>query len=246
MTFLGEFFSRHSKKHLNHTSGIRQNARTVGSIMTPRVDIIHADDTLKHQDVLDLLLSNKYQAIPVCHKTLDAVKGVVDFYTLNALSQAQQKRWQRYIKKPFFVPEAMYTLEAAQLLDETDAPFLLVVDEYGGVNGLITRRHLLRSLTHDHTSSQPCNLEKISQNMLIDGRMSLENFARRLPTMRPLVEPFMDLNIETMGGLACHLAGRLPRPGEHVIDETSQLSFRIVKVNKNTVESMTLAYPNTP
>jgi CBS domain containing-hemolysin-like protein len=246
MIFLRDFFSRHTKRHTVHTPSIQADTHTVANIMIPRVDVVYASDMLLCSDVFELLVKNKLQAIPVCHKTLDNVKGVIDFYTLSTLSKIQQKQWQRHIKQPLFIPRAMRSFDAAHMLDKTEAPFLLVVDEYGGVDGLITKGLLLRSLTYHPTPLQLGHARKNLQNMIIEGRMSLEDFGRQFPAMTPLIEPFINLNIETMSGLACHLAGRLPAPGEQVVDEMSQLSFRILKVNKYTVESMTLASPITP
>ena len=147
MIFIRELFSRSAKKHPPHPTHLMAQEKTVDQIMIPRANILYAPDHLDQKNVLELLLKQKYQAIPVCHKTLDTIKGVIDLYTLSTLSKSKQDQWRRHLSKPFFVPTSMRIPEAAKLLNTSGALFLLVVDEYGDVKGLVTRRHLLGALT---------------------------------------------------------------------------------------------------
>ena len=245
MSLLKGFFSRSAKKNCEPQPP-PSGERYVKNVMIPRTDIIYALDTLDYTNLRALFLLHKFHALPVCHQTLDCVTGIINFYTGSMLNKQQQQNWQDHTQKPLFIPASMRCVEAAHILENAHTPFLLVIDEYGGVDGLVSKTHLLRSFTTDNIDASNETADELDGIHHLNGRMPLDEFTKKFTHLTNIIKPFKERDIETVGGLVCHLAEHFPKEGEQIVDENSGLRFRITKANNRKIESVAFICPPLP
>ena len=190
----------------------------VSEVMTPRTDMscLQADQSL--EETLKFIEEKTYSRIPVYGTDKDDIVGILYCKDLLGLSSNAAKRdgWnlRGVLRKPYFIPE---TKKASELFREfrfNRIHLAIVVDEYGGVAGLVTMEDLLEELfgeivdEYDPEEPQPRELDEMT--VIIPGKMPIEEFNRREGAHFPVEE------YDTMGGLVFGLFGRLPVVGAKV------------------------------
>lgn len=191
---------------------------TVADIMTPRLDIVAVDVSLGWTELVERVRRAGHARLPVVSGTLDNVVGVLrarDLVPAVTGVAAQPAQWQDLIKPVQFVPESK-TLDA-QLRDFQRAPgdLAIVVDEFGGTSGLVTREDVLEEVVgeiHDeYDTDEPPAVERDAEGRLrVDGRLTLDALSEVLGT------PIAHEDISTVGGLIYAELGHVPTAGETV------------------------------
>jgi len=199
---------------------------TVSEIMTPRLDMaaVNVHDSLA--EVLDAFRESEHARLPVYDGTLDTVVGVLyakDLLPLLAAREAPPHPWQDLVRPAQFVPEAK-TLDG-QLADFQMGPshIAIVVDEYGGTAGLVTREDVLEEIVgeiHDEYDvvGQPPIFEEGGERFWVDGTVSLDDLSEALGARIERDD------VATVGGLVLSVLGRVPEAGEEFVLE----GFRVV------------------
>ena len=190
----------------------------VSEVMTPRTDMfcLQADQSL--EEMLQAIEQKPLSRIPVYEQDKDDIVGILYCKDLLGLPSAvaERKGWdfRSLLRKPYFIPE---TKKASELFREfrfNRIHLAIVVDEYGGVAGLVTMEDLLEELfgeildEYDPEEPQPRELDE--NTIVIPARMSIEDFNRLVGADLPVEE------YDTMGGLVFGLFGRLPAAGAKV------------------------------
>lgn len=200
---------------------------TVDEVMTPRLDMVGVDVAADRDEVLDRFRTSEHTRLPVYDGTPDNLVGVLyakDLVPLAlGLPEGQRiARWQDLVRPAAFVPEAK-TLDA-QLRDFQRGPahLAIVVDEFGGTAGLITREDVLEEIVGDirdeHDTEAPPEIRQDGPRFWVDGGVGLDDLSEALG--RPFTHP----EVSTVGGLIYSALGRVPRPGE----ELTLDGFRVV------------------
>lgn len=199
---------------------------TVSEIMTPRLDMaaVNVRDSLA--EVLDAFRESEHARLPVYDGTLDTVVGVLyakDLLPLLAVREAAPHPWQDLVRPGQFVPEAK-TLDG-QLADFQKGPshIAIVVDEYGGTAGLVTREDVLEEIVgeiHDEYDvvGQPPIFDEGGERFWVDGTVSLDDLSEALGARIERDD------VATVGGLVLSVLGRVPEAGEEFVLE----GFRVV------------------
>ena len=200
---------------------------TVDEVMTPRLDMVGVDVGAELDEVLDRFRSSEHTRLPVYDGTPDNLVGVLyakDLVPLAlGLPEGQRiARWQDLVRPATFVPEAK-TLDA-QLRDFQRGPahLAIVVDEFGGTAGMITREDVLEEIVGDirdeHDTEAPPEIRQDGERFWVDGGVGLDELSMALG------RPFSHPEVSTVGGLIYSALGRVPRPGE----ELTLDGFRVV------------------
>ena len=210
-------------------------------IMVPRTDILAVSEKTTLSDIRALFLQTRFQAMPVFRNKLDHIEGWID---IHSLFEDTDVPWTEKIKPVFFAAASMSILEAILEMQQRKLPFILVVDEYGGVDGLISREAILGALLeHLKLFDHPEGREMVSYQEdgapLLDARVRVENLMTILGTgIAPLVKEVAE-EIETVGGLVCHIAGRVPMKGE-VIRHPSGLVCEVIEADPRHVKRLSV------
>jgi CBS domain containing-hemolysin-like protein len=186
----------------------------VREVMTPRTDMVTTPASFTTDQALDLVISHGFSRIPVEGDGRDQILGICYAKDLLRLmgDGAAAKPVTEIMRDAYFVPE---TKRVAGLLREMQANkvhMAVVVDEFGGLAGLVTIEDLLEELVgeivDEYDQEEPMAVPQRDGAYLVDGRMAVDELAELLGIVLP------EDDWDTVGGLLLGLAGRVPREGE--------------------------------
>ena len=218
-------------------SGVLRLAdRRVGNLITPRIEIDWLDLEDPPEVNLRKVMESNRTRFPVGCGSLDDVRGVVQARAVLAASlEAEQTGGEvdqsKLLLPPVFVPENKPALEALELFRTTQASLLLVIDEFGGLQGLVTLTDLIESVVgvlplQGEAAEQEVVLRE-DGSFLIDGMYPVDEFLERfnVPTL-PEHEKGL---YQSLGGFVLNYLGRIPAPGDHF--EWNDLRFEVVDMD---------------
>jgi putative hemolysin len=227
--------------------------RALPSIMVPRTDIVWLDSQLStHQAVESLSVLQAHSWYPVCRESLDDVLGVVSMASLlqNRLSLEPITQW---LEPAVFVPETLSGLDMLSQFrhphqgKETANPsgggrMVLVVDEYGVVQGLMTPRDLLEAITGElvQTNADDASwaVQREDGSWLLDGMMPVQELKSRLNIKSLPQEDEAIYN--TLAGLILAVSGRLPQVSE--ASYAAGWRFEVVDLDGRRIDKVLASY----
>lgn len=197
---------------------------TVDEVMTPRLDMTSVDVSAATEDVLDTFKQSQHTRLLVLDGSADSVNGVVFAKDIVAIAMglAEGTRWQSLVRPAAFVPETKTLDNQLRDFQSTPAHIAIVVDEFGGTSGLITREDILEEIVgeirDEHDTETVPTIRRDGNRVWVDGGVSLDELSAALGTTIAHEE------VSTVGGLVYSVLGRVPRPG----DELSLDGYRVV------------------
>src|SRR5262245_5607224 len=193
-------------------------------VMTPRTQIVAIDVTSSLEKLLQLILVKRHTRIPAFRDDLDNIDGVIHERDLLRIWQRGEKadNLRSLVKPVNFVPETKPVNDLLQEMKEKGNQMVLVVDEYGGISGLITMKDLVEEIVGDIRDEYQGDGEKIVEEsngvFIMPGALELSVLDEKLGT--PLVE---DTECTTVAGAVVELFGRLPASGERIEHQGIQI-----------------------
>lgn len=216
----------------------------VREIMTPRVDMACLRKESTIEKIRELVIKEKHSRIPVYKDKIDNIEGMVIAKDLLEYSEDRFKNnsIEPLIRPVYFVPESMRVAELLKELQKRKQKLAIVVDEHGGVSGLVTMEDLMEEIVGDildeYDLGEAQIVEKGPHDYLVSGDVEVEK-----------VEELFDLDIAeddyiTVGGLITHHLGRLPRQGEHI--QIKGLSLEILAVDQKRIKKLRVKKSEAP
>ncbi|MDD3288140.1 MAG: hemolysin family protein [Alphaproteobacteria bacterium] len=209
--------------------------REVGDCMIPRADIKAVDISCTMQKLLEVVSESLHSRIPVYRETLDDVLGMVHIKDILLCEYNKRECAIRDLLRPVLI--VVPSMPATRLLlqmRQTRQHMAMVVDEFGGVDGLVTIEDLVEEIVgeiedeHDDPAT-PDVIARADGTLLIDARMMIENFEERLG--RSILSLEERETIDTIGGYVFHLAGHIPQIGE-IVRSPDGLEFEILEADQ--------------
>ena len=217
----------------------RLDRTIVREIMIPRVDIVSASTTVKLKTLSELMMTSGHSKIPIYDSDIDHMKGIayardVLGLLLKDASSINRKISLNLIRPALFVPETKILDELLTQFQQEQVHIAIVMEEYGGVSGIVTIEDLLEEIVgeiEDEFDFGDPNIEKIdSNNYIIDGKTSLEQ-----------VNELLSIDIEgdgfdTIGGLVYQRLGKIPSVGDDIsignlnVEVTETVGRRVKKL----------------
>jgi len=218
----------------------------VEDCMVPRADIIGVDKDAKNKDVLKLFSDSNHSRIPVYKETLDDpigmlhMKDLISVFTDNDFNKI---KLENFLREILFVPPSMKSRDLLVRMQTSRIHMALVIDEYGGTDGLVTIEDLIEEIIgeiEDELFEEDLDRIKIFENHIDTlARTSIEEINKLIG--KSLFTEDIDEEINTIGGLVFVLAGRVPQRGELIkhplgfeIEITDADSRKIKKVRLRT------------
>lgn len=193
---------------------------TVRDCMIPRLDLALMSSEDAESRTTPILEKSAGRFVIVYGETPDSVEGVID---TNAWKLANRPPWRTLLRTPVFVPETMPVLEALEHHLQSDSQPVLIADEYGGLEGMITRREIADWLLYD---AAPWHGEAAEIRELGGGRYLLEG-GTRLDHLQEELDLELDAGgIDTIGGLVFNHLGHVPKPGERITIANADIKVR--------------------
>ncbi len=206
-------------------------ALTVRDCMIPRVDLALMSSEDSPQKTSAILEKAASRFVIVYGETPDSVEGVID---IGAWKLANRPDWRTLMHAPAFVPETMPVLEVLEHHLQSDEQPVLIADEYGGLEGMITRREIADWLLYE---AAPWHGETSEIRDLGGGRFLLDGGTRLDHLKEELGVDLMADGIDTIGGLVFNQLGHVPKPGERISIDTADIKVRrIVRARIQEVE----------
>lgn len=210
---------------------------TVSDVMIPRADIVAIDIDTSSLDLLTLLSEKQFSRIPVYRETMDDVLGTVHVKDVLAnLAQNKPIVIQELIREAPIVSPALPVINLILLMRENKKHLAFVVDEYGGIDGLVTIGDLIEAIIgkiHDeHEASDIHQMTEDHDGVVADARLPIEEFEKKFGEV--LDEDERD-EIDTLGGFLFSIAARVPSRGEVITHDASSLSFEILEADPRRV-----------
>lgn len=191
----------------------------IREIMVPRTDMVTIESSESVRGALEALLNSRHSRVPVIGDDVDEVLGVVylrdaSAFVLRRADEADESSVTRIMKPAMFVPEVQRADRLLRLMQQESNHLALVVDEYGGISGLVTLEDLIEELLGDISDEHDRET-----NEVVDEGRGVYLVSARLP-IDQLGELFdvelEDEDIDTVGGLFAKWLGRLPEVGDFV------------------------------
>lgn len=215
---------------------------TTYDIMVPRADIVAVDITTPIDELIEVMSRAGHSRLPVFRETLDDVVGIVHIKDLlEHVKEQKDFDLADIVRKVLIVAPSMRVLDLLLEMRLSRVHLALVVDEFGGIDGLLTTEDLLEEIVgeiedeHD-VEEGPKLVERPDGLLAADARATVEEF-------EDLVGPILsdeerEEDIDTLGGLVFFLAGRVPTRGELIVHPSSGVCFEILEADPRRVKRL--------
>ncbi|QZY52225.1 hemolysin family protein [Leucobacter tenebrionis] len=199
----------------------------VRELMVPRTDMITVDASQSVREALEALLASRHSRMPVVTGGPDDVAGIAYLrdasgFVLRRPEEAEVERVTRIMKPAMFVPELQPADKLLRQMQRESNHLALVVDEYGGISGLVTLEDLIEELLGDiadeHDREVPDVAQREDGSFLVNARLSVEDLGELFGI------DLEDDEVDTVGGLVSKHFGRLPETGDTVTVEGIELT----------------------
>jgi CBS domain containing-hemolysin-like protein len=242
---------------------LRFGKLTVADVMVPRADIIAVDDTVSVDELMRVFRQAEHSRLPVYHQTLDDPRGMIHIRDLMSWITAQAETVEgkaldlakvdltrsvggmNIVRDLLYVPGSMSVLDLLLKMQTTRLHLALVVDEYGGTDGLVSIEDLVEEVVgeisdeHD-VEDEPLILSDPRLGLVADARIPIEELERHLG--RELVSDEQEEAIDTLGGLVFSIAGRIPARGE-LVHHPSGIEFEVLEGDPRRIKRLRIHLP---
>ncbi|MDE1148991.1 MAG: hemolysin family protein [Azospirillaceae bacterium] len=219
---------------------LKLRGRAVVDIMVPRADILGIEISISLNDLIRRFSEDAHSRMPVYRETLDDVIGMVHIKDVLAVV-ADQRPFDlaAIVREVQIVAPSMPILDLLLHMRQAHQHMALVVDEFGGIDGLVTIEDLVEEIVgeiedeHDE-AVQPRIIERPDGTLIVDARLPLEEFEARVG---PVLDDEEREEVDTLGGLVFSLAGRIPRRGETLV-HPSGIEFEVVDADPRHIKRL--------
>jgi len=216
----------------------------VEDVMIPRADIMALDANTTHTELLALLADMQFSRLPVFQDNLDDVLGTIHIKdVLAALAQGKKVKIRDMIRAVPIVSPSMPVLDLLLHMRESRKHMAMVVDEYGGIDGLVTAGDVVESIVgelddeHDDIGDHPQIIENKDATVTADARIDLGDFEQRFGHM---LDEEDHAESDTLGGLVFAIAGRVPVRGEVLKHKKSGMVFEVLEADPRRIHRLNI------
>lgn len=220
---------------------LRFGDTTASEVMTPRVDMTDIELSASFSQVMDVVLESGYSRLPVYSGTQDNIKGVL--YSRDLLpyigSVSDDFDWRKLLRKPYFVPESRMIDDLLEDFRGKRIHMAIVVDEFGGTQGLVTLEDVLEEIVgdiNDEYDDEEKTYKKLPDDTFIfDGKTILSDFFRITGLEE---EDYADVTqeCETLAGMLLAIRGDFPKEKEPLV--YGRCRFLILDINNHRISSV--------
>jgi CBS domain containing-hemolysin-like protein len=238
---------------------------TVEDVMVPRADIIAVDDTISVAELMGVFRQAEHSRVPVYHETLDDPRGMVHIRDLMSwiTSEAEASKEGslnlgkvdlgrniasiNILREILYVPGSMSVLDLLLKMQTTRLHLALVVDEYGGTDGLVSIEDLVEEVVGDIADEHDVEDEPLIKSdprlgLVADARTPISDLEKHLGL--ELASEEQEEEVDTLGGLVFAIAGRIPARGE-LVQHPSGIEFEVLDADPRRIKKLRIHLPDT-
>ncbi|MBE6339782.1 MAG: gliding motility-associated protein GldE [Bacteroidales bacterium] len=212
---------------------------SASDIMTPRMDVVSVDIHDKFSKVLQVVLDSGYSRIPAYDERPDEIKGIL--YVKDLLPHLEEKNynWASILRKPFYIPETKKINDLLEEFQLSKTHMAIVVDEYGGMSGIVTLEDVLEEIVGDikdeFDEEDKAWTRQADGSIIFEGKISLNDFFKVID-----VDPdeFKDKrgDAETLAGFLLELNGLIPQKGDILTFE--KYKFEVIAADARRIKKV--------
>ena len=217
-------------------------------IMIPRADIGAVEVNDSFEKVLEVFIKESHSRVPVYEKNLDNIIGMIhikDLVKYQNEGNFEQGFLKNIKREVIEVPPSMPVLDLLMKMQLTRLHMGIVIDEYGGTDGLVTIEDVIEEITgeiedeHDE-QNMPMLIKTSPHSFEASARVEIEEF-KKLSKIN-FFKDYNNEDVDTLGGLVVAIAGRVPQRGE-IIKHESGLNFEIKDADPRRIKSIKITVP---
>ncbi|MGO8920058.1 MAG: hemolysin family protein [Stellaceae bacterium] len=225
------------------TNILKLHELAAADIMVPRVDILALEIDTPFAEAVKQMVEHGHSRLPLYRERLDDVVGIVHIKDL--LPYAADGKAVPLVKiarKVLFVAPSLAVLDLLLQMRLSRVHMALVVDEFGGIDGLVTIEDVIEEIVgeiedeHDD-ADQPKLIGRPDGTLIADARIKIDALQQRVPAA--LLQPEQEEGVESLGGLVSALAGRVPGRGE-VVRHPSGIEFEVLDADPRRIKRLRL------
>ena len=228
----------------------------VRDVMVPRAQIVAVDENIGLSDLLKLFREAQHSRLPVYRETLDDPTGLIHVKDVMGLLQPEadgayclspNARITSLRRPILFVPPSMRALDLLLKMQATHTHLSLVIDEYGGTDGLVSIEDIIEEIVGDiadeHDEETP-TLKLDGNSYLTDARMDLDDFRNQTGHDLMVEDGDEARDIDSLGGLVTSLLGRVPQRGE-IVPHPDGTEFQVLEADPRRVKKVRVTLPKS-
>jgi len=242
---------------------LRLGTLTIEDVMVPRADIIAVDDTISVADLMGVFRQAEHSRVPVYHETLDDPRGMVHIRDLMSWITSEAEACKEgslnlgkvdlgrniasinILREILYVPGSMSVLDLLLKMQTTRLHLALVVDEYGGTDGLVSIEDLVEEVVGDIADEHDVEDEPLIKSdprlgLVADARTPISDLEKHLGL--ELASEEQEEEVDTLGGLVFALAGRIPARGE-LVQHPSGIEFEVLDADPRRIKKLRIHLP---
>ncbi len=210
----------------------------VQDIMIPRTEMIAANNCITIRKALELMKKHQLKHLPIYIDTIDKIKGIVYYKDIFAFKFQNQKfldyEVKNFIRKPLFVIENKPVLKLLEDFKKSKIHVAIVVDEYGGTEGIVTLQNIIDKLVgqlEQKTKISTLIIQKDKNLFICDARTPIEEFEEYFKVSIDYPGSF-----ETIGGLFMAICNKIPNVGEEV--KYKNFQFQVIEIEGHAIKKL--------
>lgn len=214
---------------------------TAYDVMVPRADIKAAPENIDLKGIIQMVREFGHSRLPIYREDLDDIVGIVHAKDILAFFADPEKfELKKILRESMFISPSIPVLDLLLQMRHSRAHMALVVDEYGGIDGLVTIEDLVEEIIgeiedeHDVVKG-PHLVSRPDGTLLADARTTIEIFEKKVGPV--LTEEERDSDIDTLGGLVMSLTDRVPLRGE-LVTHSSGVTFEVLDADPRRIKRL--------
>ena len=209
----------------------------VKEIITPRVDMVYVNMEVGLDELVKIINKTKRSRYPVISGRIDNIEGIIlakDVFNYWNNNNGKEFHIRDILRKAFFVPETMRIFELLKELQRSKQKFAIVVDEFGGITGMVTMEDIIEEIVgeiHDEYDTDTEQIVEEKDYLVVKGDTDISELGSRLE-----VKLEEDEDYQTVAGLMSYKLGRIPEKKDTITIEN--YIFEVIDMEKNRVKKV--------
>ena len=220
--------------------------------MVPRAEIVAVDETIGLAELLQTFREAQHSRLPVYAETLDDPTGLIHVKDILGLLESESdgpyclppNAKITSLKRPIlFAPPSMRALDLLLKMQASHTHLALVIDEYGGTDGLVSIEDIIEEIVGDiadEHDDEAITLKPDGNGFVADARMELEDFQTQ--TGMALLDDESEEEVDSLGGLVVSLLGRVPQRGE-IVSHPAGYVFEVLEADPRRIKRLRVRPP---
>ena len=211
---------------------------TISEILIPRVNISAVDIEQTPDEIKDVFITSHFSRLPVYEKTIDNIVGIIHEKNFFDMYLNNRRDIREIIQKPLYIFEMTTISEIMQQMQKAKTHMAVVVDQYGGTQGIVTMEDIIEELVgeiYDETDEEDTSFIKVGEDEYeVDAGLSIRDFLDNIG----LDPDEIETDCNSIGGLVMENLDHIPDPGEEC--DCGRFHFKVLSVDEQRIQRVSI------